>query len=201
MSEREHQIGRLVCLCLAALLAAQVVRAFSRPNPVKSLELPAAVAAFVDPPKPKAAKTNAVDAASAPPQAGPAGGPGMMGMMPPSMPMGPGGPGGPGGNPGTLPDGVRGRIEKIRDSEILGPVPRPVPMGLIGIAGPDVFLRAPGGMTGVIRIGEQLGGVKLISIGANRVVVEHEGQKKELSIFAGFGSEPLLPPPGKEPSK
>jgi hypothetical protein len=35
--------------------------------------------------------------------------------------------------------------------------------------------------------------VKILRIGTNRVLVEHEGQKKELTLFSGFGSETLLP--------
>ena len=42
------------------------------------------------------------------------------------------------------------------------------------------------------REGEEVGGAKLIRIGTNRVIVEHEGQQKELTIFSGFGSETLL---------
>jgi len=101
--------------------------------------------------------------------------------------------GGPGGALAAFPEGVRGRIEKVRDSEILGPVPRPMPMALIGIVGPDVMLRSPTGQTGLLREGEELGGVKLIKIGTNRVLVEHEGQRKELMIFSGFGSDSLMP--------
>ncbi len=70
---------------------------------------------------------------------------------------------------------------------------RPLPMALLGIAGKDVFLRAPNGQTGLLREGEELGGVKLVRIGTNRVVVEHEQQQKELMVFSGFGSDTLLP--------
>ena len=57
----------------------------------------------------------------------------------------------------------------------------------------NVILRAPNGQTGLLREGEELGGVKLLRIGTNRVLVEHEQQQKELTVFSGFGSETLLP--------
>jgi hypothetical protein len=44
-----------------------------------------------------------------------------------------------------------------------------------------------------LREGEETNGVKLIRIGTNRVLIEHEGQQKELTLFSGFGSESLLP--------
>ena len=88
---------------------------------------------------------------------------------------------------------ILARMEKIIQSELLGPVMRPMPMGLLGIAGPDAFLRAASGQTGTIKEGESLGDIKLLRIGTNRVLIEHEGQKKELMIFSGFGGESLLP--------
>lgn len=105
---------------------------------------------------------------------------------------------GPGGRmpPGLadLPADVQAIIEKIKTSQILGPDIKPPPMALLGIAGKDVFLRGPNGQTGSIREGEELDGVKLLKIGINRVLVEHEKQQKELMIFEGFGSESLLSP-------
>jgi hypothetical protein len=71
-------------------------------------------------------------------------------------------------------------------------------MALLGIAGRDVILRAPNGQTGLLRAGEELGGVRLLRIGTNRVLIEHEAQQKELTLFSGFGSETLL---GKETPK
>ncbi len=92
-----------------------------------------------------------------------------------------------------LPPAMQARVDRIIDSEILAPVIRPLPMALLGIAGKDVFLRAPNGQTGLVKEGGELGGVKLLRIGINRVLVEQDGQKKELTIFSGFGSESLLP--------
>jgi|SRR5579872_1635068 len=99
----------------------------------------------------------------------------------------------PGGIPNDVPPAIRTRIERITDSEILGPVIRPMPMAVLGIAGNSVFLRAPNGQTGLVKEGDELGGVKLLQIGINRILVEDNGQKKELTLFSGFGSESLMP--------
>ena len=127
---------------------------------------------------PAAAKTTAkkTDGASAPP----------MTMGGGSFPR----PGGPGG---SLPPEVQPRVDKIVDSEIFAPVMRPQPMALMGIAGDVAFLRSPGGQTGLVKEGDSLGEIKLLRIGINRVLVEQDGQKKELTVFNGYGSESLLP--------
>jgi hypothetical protein len=88
---------------------------------------------------------------------------------------------------------AQARVERITQSEILGPVQRPLPMALLGIAGRDAFLRAPNGQTGLLKEGDELGGIKLLRIAHNRVLIEHDGQKKELTMFSGFGSETLIP--------
>src|SRR5207302_1770567 len=105
--------------------------------------------------------------------------------------------GGPMGRPGgkkgpDLPPAIQARVDKITDSEMLGPIMHPLPMALLGIAGKLAFLRAPSGQTGAVKEGDEVGGLKLLRIGTNRVLVEHEGQKKELTIFSGYGSETLL---------
>ena len=94
-----------------------------------------------------------------------------------------------------LPPAIQARVDRIVQSEILGQVVRPLPMALLGIAGQDVFVRAPNGQTGLLRPGEELVGIKLLRIGTNRVLIEHEQQQKELTLFSGFGGEPLLPKP------
>jgi len=103
----------------------------------------------------------------------------------------------PRGEPGKVPDDlpplIKGRIERITMSEILGQIVRPMPMALLGIADKDVFLRAPDGQTGMLKVGGELGGVKLLQVGTNRILIEHEGQKKELTLFSGLGSETLMP--------
>jgi hypothetical protein len=100
-----------------------------------------------------------------------------------------------GTKPPDLPPAVLARVDKITDSEILGPVIRPLPMALLGIAGNVAFLRAPNGQTGLVKEGDELSGLKLLRIGTNRVLVEQDGEKKELTIFSGYGSESLLPKP------
>jgi len=99
----------------------------------------------------------------------------------------------------NLPPAISARIDRVTQSEILGPIIRPLPMALLGIAGQDAFLRAPNGQTGLLKEGEELAGVKLLRIGTNRVLIEHEGQQKELSVFSGFGSETLLPKQKENP--
>ncbi len=135
------------------------------------------------------APTGGVAVAAAPP-----GNPRFPGQMP-------GGPNRPGGPPGmgqpVLPPAAQARVDRIVQSEIFGPVPKPPPMALLGIAGRDAFLRGPDGQTGLVKEGDALGGLKLLKIGTNRVLVEQDGQTKELTVFSGFGSETLLPK-GKE---
>ena len=92
-----------------------------------------------------------------------------------------------------LPLPIRAQVDRITDSEILGPVIRPLPMALLGIAGNVAFLRSANGQTGLVKEGDSLGGLKLIQIGTNRVLVEEDGQKQELTIFSGYGGESLLP--------
>jgi hypothetical protein len=92
-----------------------------------------------------------------------------------------------------LPPVIQARLDRIVDSEILAPVMHPMPMGLLGIAGDVAFLRAPSGQTGLVKEGDNLGGIKLLRIGINRVLVEEQGQKQELMIFSGFGGDSLLP--------
>jgi hypothetical protein len=124
----------------------------------------------------------------------------------PPLPGAPPGAGGPhmamGGPPGMMggpnraapvPPEIQARVDRITDSEILAPIMHPLPMALLGIAGNSVFMRAPNGQTGLIKEGEELGGVKLLRVGINRVLVQEEGEKKELSIFDGLGGESLVP--------
>ena len=92
-----------------------------------------------------------------------------------------------------LPSNARARVDRIVQSEILGALVKPQPLALIGLAGQDAFLRNTDGQTMLLREGETNSGLKLLRIGTNRVLVEHEGQQKELTLFSGFGSETLLP--------
>lgn len=96
-----------------------------------------------------------------------------------------------------LPPAIAARIEQIKENEVFGAIPKPLPMALLGIIGMDAIIRGSNGQTGLVREGDEFGGVKVLRLGTNRVLVEHEGQKKELTIFSGFGSESLMTP-GKE---
>jgi hypothetical protein len=99
----------------------------------------------------------------------------------------------PGKRVADLPPAVQARISRITDSEILGPVIHPLPMGLLGIAGEYAFLRSASGQTGLVKEGDSLDDLKLLRIGINRVLIEQDGQKKELMIFSGYGGDSLLP--------
>ena len=103
-----------------------------------------------------------------------------------------GGPGAP-KPPRPLSPLIQARIDRITQSEIFGPIMRPPPMALFGIAGRDAFIRTPNGQTLMLRVGDEKDGIKLLLIGTNRVLLEQGGEKKELTIFSGFGSESLLP--------
>jgi hypothetical protein len=92
----------------------------------------------------------------------------------------------------TVAPAIQASIDRITDSEILGPVIRPLPMALLGIAGEVAFLRTPDGVTGLLKEGDELGGIKLLRIGVNRVLIEENGQRKELTIFDGIGGKTLL---------
>jgi hypothetical protein len=109
----------------------------------------------------------------------------MIGGPPMGMPMGP-------MAAPKLPKEIKSRVERITDSEILAPVIHPMPTALLGIIGDTVFLRASNGQSGPVTLGKELGGVKLLKIGINRVLVEEAGQKKELTIFSGFGGHSLI---------
>ncbi|HTL56944.1 MAG TPA: hypothetical protein VL361_14780 [Candidatus Limnocylindrales bacterium] len=101
--------------------------------------------------------------------------------------------------PRELSPEIQARVDRITDSEILGPVMRPMPMALLGIAGNVAFIRTATGQTGLVKEGEDLGDLKLLRIGTNRVLVEQEGQKKELMIFSGLGGESLVPKESTSP--
>ena len=94
-----------------------------------------------------------------------------------------------------LSPAVKARVNRIYESELFGPVVRPMPMALLGIAGNVAFLRSAAGQTGLVKEGDSLGDLKLLRIGVNRVLIEQEGQKKELMIFNGYGGESLMPKP------
>jgi hypothetical protein len=120
---------------------------------------------------------------------------GMTGNRPPGMMEGamPGGRRGGGPKKIELPPEVQARVNRIIDSEILGPTVRPMPIALIGIADQEAFIQATNGQTGPVKVGGEIGGIKLLRIGINRVLVEEDGEKKELTLFGGIGGESLMP--------
>lgn len=197
MLERAEPILKLVCAGLVALLLVQAAGAARRSNPLKRTSVP--VPPTWSPPTNAAPATGGSSGPGMPPGMPP----GMAMSMPPGMPMGMppggrhgrGGPGGPGG--AALSPEAEARLDKIIQSELLGPVMRPPPMALIGIAGKDVLLRGPNGQAGLVREGGEMGGAKLIRIGTNRVLVQEGTELKELMIFEGIGGESLMPK-GKE---
>lgn len=182
MPEHSERILKIICAALGLYFVLQLARIATVKDPLADVNLASLNAA-----KAKLAEkpaTNEVKAAI-PPVPPPSAGP--PGARPPR----------PGSRAADLPAGVQSRVEQIKESEILGTVQRPLPMALLGIAGKDVFLRTASGQTGLVREGDELGGVKLLQVGTNRVLIELEGQQKELTLFEGFGSESLLQP-GKE---
>jgi hypothetical protein len=169
MLERFNPALRILCFALAGLVLYQISRLAMRKDPLANLDF-SQLALAATPQAPMEIKTTNV-----PPVRGAA------------------------KKEADVPPAVQARVDRITQSEILGPVIRPLPMALLGIAGKDALLRTPNGQTGLLREGEELGGVKLLRIGTNRVLIEHEEQQKELSVFSGFGSETLLPKGEKNP--
>ena len=77
---------------------------------------------------------------------------------------------------------------------------KPMPMALIGIAEQEAFIQATNGQTGPVKVGGEIGGIKLLRIGVNRVLVELGGEKSELTLFGGIGGESLMPATTNAPS-
>lgn len=170
MLERSEMVLKVACLVLTALLLYQCSRFVIRRDSLAQLTIPALPSlSAISDTQPGGKSTNSVSRSESQ-------------------------------KPATnLPPAISARIDRVTQSEILGPIIRPLPMALLGIAGQDAFLRAPNGQTGLLKAGEELAGVKLLRIGTNRVLIEHEGQQKELSVFSGFGSETLLPKQKENP--
>lgn len=187
MLERAGPWLKWVAAALAAVLVIQVAGAMGRLHPLKrnSVPEPPTWSPAQSPPAPTGAAGG-----GGPGPGGPPGAPSMP--VPGGMP--PGAMKGRGGRPVVaLSPEVEGRIARVIDSEVLAPVMRPPPMALLGIAGPDVFLRAPNGQVGLVRAGGELGGVRLLQVGTNRVLVQEGTETKELTIFNGIGGESLMP--------
>jgi hypothetical protein len=159
-----------------------------------------------------AVETGQTNASASPKHGGPqrSGPPGGMPGLPPGMTpammaqmMGGGMPGGPMGGgmkPIELPPEVQARVDRIIESEVFGPIMRPTPMALIGIADQEAFIRATNGQTGAVKVGGEIGGIKLLRIGVNRVLVELGGETNELTLFDGVGGVSLMPKQTNSPS-
>lgn len=104
-----------------------------------------------------------------------------------------------GGPKDDLPKAVKAQVDKVVQSGILAPYMPPMPAALLGIADDEAFLRAGNGQTGVLKEGGELGGLKLLRIGVNRVLIEENGEKKELMVFGGAGGESLMAAPTNAP--
>ena len=61
------------------------------------------------------------------------------------------------GNQTPLPPAIQARIDRITDSEILGPVMHPLPMALLGIAGDSRFCVRRMRQTGLVKEGDSTG--------------------------------------------
>jgi hypothetical protein len=230
MLERLSPVFRTVCILLAGFVCYQISRIIMHKNPLDDLKIPASAFANVSGPSAPSTNATATKATNSPSSQGTTNlatnavavqatnsavrsatntvsleatnASARRTASSSSRRSASGPPGSPGGSKDpNLSPAAQARIEKIVQSEILGAIVRPLPMALLGVAGRDAFIRAPNGQTGLVREGEEFGGLKLLRIDINRVLVEHEGQQKELTLFQGLGSETLLPRGDKKPSE
>src|SRR6185295_1431995 len=131
MLERFSPLLRIICLLLAGLVLYQIARILARPDSMKHLGVADTFSVLnITEATPGNPGTNAMKGTNA--------APGRSSVKKQT----------------ELPPAVQARVDRITQSEILGPVIRPLPMALIGIAGKDVFFRAPNGQTGLLREGE-----------------------------------------------
>jgi hypothetical protein len=107
-------------------------------------------------------------------------------------------PGKPASTPPVPP--LPAEYQPIALSGIFGKAPeqKPPPPALVGVAGSRALIRAPSGKWELLAEGGELEGIKVIAIATNRVLVEFEGQLRELTIFEGLGSSSLYPPAAKD---
>ena len=185
MRDRYELIGRWTCAAFAGVLVLRSMLAMFRPDPLAGLRIPALPTLASG-----TVSTNATPAAATPGSKPPGIPPLAMAGAMPMM--------GPGPNSATAKplDPLRqARLERIIQAEILGPSPRPMPLTLLGIAGNDAFIRTTNGLSGLVHEGSEFGGIRLVRIGVNRVLVDDAGNLKELTLFNGAGGESLLPSP------
>jgi hypothetical protein len=106
----------------------------------------------------------------------------------------------------AAPPAPDARSQAIEKSSIFGEAPKkggPARPALLGIAGDRAILRLPDGKVDLAVEGSEIGGVKVLRMAQNRVLVEYRGRKLELTIFSGLGSDSLSEKsrekaPGKE---
>jgi hypothetical protein len=223
MPERFDLASKIVCAALAALLLYEFTRLVSRWNPLGNARIPALPTLSASPdgesgrkatnsvstqaPKSAKAETNSVSPKSGKPETNVVAStnPGATATNPLATKTPEGARSGPmprqamAGKGPDLPPAIQARVDRIAQSELIAPFIRPLPMALLGLAGDSAFLRAANGQTGVIKEGAELGGLKLVRIGTNRVLVEQDGLQKELIIFSGYGGESLLPKTTPQP--
>lgn len=218
MPDRLNPLLRLGCILLLAGLLTRIVLLAVRPNPLADVRVPALPTLDAPSPTPTPTPspmpppqgTNLPAPGTNLPPVGtnlPSGSsnsapitkkpspprPTQSPVMPPGMMAMHGMPGSPGRSPVSLSPLTQARLDRIIQSELLGPAPRPLPMALLGIAGTNAFIRTPQGMAGMLGEGNELGGIKLLRIGINRVLVDEGGTNRELTIFDGSGGPSLLP--------
>ncbi|MCP5515892.1 MAG: hypothetical protein H7A45_01385 [Verrucomicrobiales bacterium] len=176
MRDRWEPILKLACALLAGLLLFQLAGLTRSSDPLQGVDLPnlAALRVSSHPPPP--------DEADEPDTGRP---PGRPTGLPPGFPGG--------APPEPLPTNIQNQVDTILQSEILGRLPRPQPLMFLGLAGQHAFLQTPSGQSGIAAEGEEIGGVKVLRIGANRVLVEVEGKPQELVLFPGLPGESLMP--------
>jgi hypothetical protein len=175
MPERIQTALKIACALLTVLLFYQATRLLRIEDPLNDVALPdLSVLSMETKGSPDGAERDAT------PQP----------EIPPGMPPRRGAP-----RAAPLPPSLQNQVDTIQQSEILGRIPRPQPLMLLGIAGRHVFLQTPSGPAGLAAEGEELGGVKVIRIGTNRVLVEAEGKQQELILFPGLPGESLLSNP------
>lgn len=101
---------------------------------------------------------------------------------------------------------LRPEVRRVVDSALFGVAPpppppappsgpdKPAPPKLQGIGAEFAILEIPGKGVHMIRAGTEKEGIKVLAIAINRVLIEVDGEKQELTIHSGFGSDPLLKP-------
>ncbi len=88
--------------------------------------------------------------------------------------------------PAPISTNAQNEIQTIQASQILGRLPQPQPIMLLGIAGQYAFLQTPYGASGLAAQGEEIGGVKVLQIGTNQITIQHNSETQNLVLFPGL---------------